>query len=96
MAEEQIPELSTATAALEDVSESTDEKLYVSRLVDIVNERFTKAETSRRQYEEQWLRNYKNYRGVYSESVKFTEAEKSRVFIKVTKTKVLLRYESAH
>ena len=92
MAEEQIPELSTATAALEDVSESTDEKLYVSRLVDIVNERFTKAETSRRQYEEQWLRNYKNYRGVYSESVKFTEAEKSRVFIKVTKTKVLAAY----
>ena len=92
MAEEQIPELSTATAALEDVSESTDEKLYVSRLVDIVNERFTKAETSRRQHEEQWLRNYKNYRGVYSESVKFTEAEKSRVFIKVTKTKVLAAY----
>jgi hypothetical protein len=92
MAEEQIPELSTETAALEDVTEASDEKLYVSRLVDIVNERFTKAETSRRQHEEQWLRNYKNYRGVYSESVKFTEAEKSRVFIKVTKTKVLAAY----
>ena len=92
MAEEQIPELSTETAALEDVTEASNEKLYVSRLVDIVNERFTKAETSRRQYEEQWLRNYKNYRGVYSESVKFTEAEKSRVFIKVTKTKVLAAY----
>ena len=92
MAEEQIPELSTETAALEDVTEASEEKLYVSRLVDIVNTRFTKAETSRRQYEEQWLRNYKNYRGVYSESVKFTEAEKSRVFIKVTKTKVLAAY----
>ena len=92
MAEEQVPELSTETAALEDVTMASDEKLYVSRLVDIVNERFTKAETSRRQYEEQWLRNYKNYRGVYSESVKFTEAEKSRVFIKVTKTKVLAAY----
>ena len=92
MAEEQIPELSTETAALEDVTEASEEKLYVSRLVDIVNERFTKAETSRRQHEEQWLRNYKNYRGVYSESVKFTEAEKSRVFIKVTKTKVLAAY----
>jgi len=92
MAEEQVPELSTETAALEDVTEASEEKLYVSRLVDIVNTRFTKAETSRRQYEEQWLRNYKNYRGVYSESVKFTEAEKSRVFIKVTKTKVLAAY----
>ena len=55
MAEEQIPELSTETAALEDVTEASEEKLYVSRLVDIVNERFTKAETSRRQHEEQWL-----------------------------------------
>ena len=92
MAEEQLPELSTATAALEDVAEASDEKLYVNRLVDIVNERFSKAETARRQYEDQWLRNYKNYRGVYSDAVKFTEAEKSRVFIKVTKTKVLAAY----
>lgn len=92
MEEDQIPELSTETAALEDVSEASEEKLYVSRLVDIVTTRFTSAETSRRQYEEQWLRNYRNYRGVYSEAVKFTEAEKSRVFIKVTKTKVLAAY----
>ena len=92
MAEEQLPELSAETASLEDVSEASEEKVYVSRLVDIVNERFTKAETARRQYEDQWLRNYKNYRGVYSDAVKFTEAEKSRVFIKVTKTKVLAAY----
>jgi len=92
MAEEQTPELSSETAALEDVSQASDEKVYVSRLVDIVQERFSKAETARRQYEEQWLRNYKNYRGVYSDAVKFTEAEKSRVFIKVTKTKVLAAY----
>ena len=52
MAEEQLPELSTATAALEDVAEASDEKLYVNRLVDIVNERFSKAETARRQYED--------------------------------------------
>jgi len=92
MAEEQLPELSSETVSLDDVSESSEEKVYVSRLVDIVNERFTKAETARRQYEDQWLRNYKNYRGVYSDAVKFTEAEKSRVFIKVTKTKVLAAY----
>ena len=92
MEEDQIPELSSETAALEDVSEASEEKLYVSRLVDIVTTRFSSAETSRRQYEEQWLRNYRNYRGVYSEAVKFTEAEKSRVFIKVTKTKVLAAY----
>jgi hypothetical protein len=87
-----IQEISSESVALEDVTEATDEKLYVSRLVSLVQERFSKAETARRPYEEQWLKNYKNYRGVYEESVKFTEAEKSRVFIKVTKTKVLAAY----
>jgi hypothetical protein len=54
MAEEQITELSSETVALDDVSEASEEKVYVSRLVDIVQQRFTKAETARRQYEEPW------------------------------------------
>jgi len=87
-----IPELSSESVSLEDVTSSADEKLYVNRLVDTVNQRFTKAETSRRHYEQSWLRSYRNYRGLYSPDVKFTEAEKSRVFIKVTKTKVLAAY----
>jgi hypothetical protein len=33
-----------------------------------------------------------NYRGLYSADVKFTEAERSRVFVKVTKTKTLAAY----
>ena len=35
---------------------------------------------------------YRNYRGLYSADVKFTEAERSRVFVKVTKTKTLAAY----
>ena len=35
---------------------------------------------------------YRNYSGVYGPDVQFTETEKSRVFIKVTKTKVLAAY----
>ena len=89
---EPTQELSSESIALDDVSDAVDEKLYVSSLVSLVQERFVKAETSRRQYEQQWLQNYRNYRGVYSDAVKFTEAEKSRVFIKVTKTKVLAAY----
>ena len=89
---EPMQELSSESIALDDVSDAVDEKLYVSSLVSLVQERFVKAETSRRQYEQQWLQNYRNYRGVYSDAVKFTEAEKSRVFIKVTKTKVLAAY----
>ena len=87
-----MQELSSESVALDDVSDAVDEKLYVSSLVSLVQERFVKAETSRRQYEQQWLQNYRNYRGVYSDAVQFTEAEKSRVFIKVTKTKVLAAY----
>ena len=89
---EPTQELSSESVALDDVSDAVDEKLYVSSLVSLVQERFVKAETARRQYEDQWLQNYRNYRGVYSDAVKFTEAEKSRVFIKVTKTKVLAAY----
>ena len=92
MAEQPIPELSSESVSLEDVKDSSEEALYVNRLVETVNQRFTKAETSRRHYEQTWLRSYRNYRGLYSPDVQFTEAEKSRVFIKVTKTKVLAAY----
>ena len=35
---------------------------------------------------------YHNYRGKYYKNIQFTEREKSRVFVKVTKTKVLAAY----
>ncbi len=38
------------------------------------------------------LQAYRNYRGLYGPDVQFTESEKSRVFIKVTKTKTLAAY----
>jgi hypothetical protein len=38
------------------------------------------------------LRSYENYRGLYNKSVKFRDSEKSRVFVKITKTKVLAAY----
>jgi hypothetical protein len=53
---------------------------------------FHRSEDYRRQDEERWLRSYRNYRGIYGPDVQFTEAEKSRVFIKVTKTKTLAAY----
>lgn len=77
---------------LEDVKSAYDEGTIVSPLVNYINERFVKAEDSRRNDEERWLRSYRNYRGLYGPEVQFTEAEKSRVFIKVTKTKTLAAY----
>ena len=64
----------------------------VSGLTDYIQKQFTRAEDARYTEENNWIRAYKNYRGVYSSDVQFTETEKSRVFIKVTKTKVLAAY----
>jgi len=77
---------------LEDVKESFEETSELQRIVNFVMERYTKAEDTRRQDEERWLQAYRNYRGIYGPDVQFTEAEKSRVFIKVTKTKTLAAY----
>ena len=63
-----------------------------SNLVGIIKARFAQAEDKRDMDERRWLRAYENYRGMYSNSVKFRESEKSRIFVKVTKTKVLAAF----
>jgi len=78
--------------ALEDSESRYDEPVELTQLVRFVNEKYTKAEDTRRQDEDRWLQSYRNYRGIYGPDVQFTEAEKSRVFIKVTKTKTLAAY----
>jgi len=77
---------------LSDVEDSYEEPSELQSLVRHVMERYQKAEDTRRQDEERWLRAYRNYRGLYGPDVQFTEAEKSRVFVKVTKTKTLAAY----
>ena len=61
-------------------------------LIGLINDRFTSAESARDLDESRWLDAYHNYRGLYAKNVKFRESEKSRVFIKVTKTKVLAAF----
>ena len=79
--------------ALEDVEEEKQlDPSELQTLVRFVMERYTKAEDTRRQDEDRWLQAYRNYRGIYGPDVQFTDAEKSRVFIKVTKTKTLAAY----
>ena len=77
---------------LDDVEEEQQEDPEVQALVRYVTERYSKAEDTRRQDEDRWLQAYRNYRGIYGPDVQFTSAEKSRVFIKVTKTKTLAAY----
>jgi len=61
-------------------------------VVSFVQGRFKRAEDVRQQDEQRWLKAYRNYRGLYGPDVQFTETEKSRVFVKVTKTKTLAAY----
>ena len=63
-----------------------------NNLVGIIKGRFALAEESRNADEKRWLKAYENYRGLYNRTVKFRESEKSRVFVKVTKTKELAAF----
>ena len=61
-------------------------------LVGIITSRFAQSEESRETDERRWLKSYENYRGLYHKSTKFRDSEKSRVFVKITKTKVLAAF----
>ena len=63
-----------------------------SNLVGIIQSRFYQAEDARNSDETRWLKAYENYRGLYNKSVKFRDSEKSRIFVKITKTKVLAAF----
>jgi len=91
MAEEEIL-MEDDSIALDDTDDSATEDANVSSIIAFIEGRYHKAEDYRYQDEERWLRAYRNYRGLYSPDVQFTETEKSRVFIKITKTKTLAAY----
>jgi len=92
MAEETDVFIEDDAIVLEDSEESTIDDADTSKIIPFIMERYNRADDYRRQDEERWLRAYRNYRGIYGPEVQFTEAEKSRVFIKVTKTKTLAAY----
>ena len=74
------------------IDDNDDNLKSESSVVSFVVGKYNKADTSRYNDEQRWLKAYKNYRGLYGSDVQFTETEKSRVFIKVTKTKTLAAY----
>ena len=63
-----------------------------TNLVGIIKDRYYSAEDKRNLDEARWLKAYENYRGLYNKSVKFRDSEKSRIFVKITKTKVLAAF----
>ena len=92
MAEDNDVFIEDDAIVLEDTDDSVVEDAQTSNIIPFIMERYKRAEDYRKQDEERWLRAYRNYRGIYGPDVQFTEAEKSRVFIKVTKTKTLAAY----
>ena len=91
MAEDEI-NIEDEAIALEDAEDTSITDTGVSSIVDHVVASFKKSEDYRYEDEQRWIRAYRNYRGLYGPDVQFTEAEKSRVFIKITKTKTLAAY----
>ena len=92
MAEDNEVFIEDDAVVLEDTDNSVEEDADTSKIIPFIMERYHRAEDYRRQDEERWLKAYRNYRGIYGPDVQFTEAEKSRVFIKITKTKTLAAY----
>jgi hypothetical protein len=75
--------------------EKTDEALDTvqeSELVSIIKSRFQESAMARRVHEDRMILSYNNYRGIYGKNEPFRKSEKSRVFVKITKTKVLAGY----
>ena len=97
MAENNGNELTGNGLYFEDVEDehgktlNLEESLKIN-LVALVLDRYTLAKDSRDLDESRWLTAYHNYRGLYGKNVRFRESEKSRVFVKITKTKVLAAF----
>ena len=75
-------------------AEKADDKIFKEKdsVIGFVKDRYKRSEDSRYADEQRWLKAYRNYRGLYGSDVQFTDAEKSRIFVKVTKTKTLAAY----
>ncbi len=83
-----IDQATAEIEALEDTKSAQDEIKH-SPLVSYIYDRFERSKNRRLTDEQRWLRAYSNYRGQYAP---FTEFEKSQIFMKITKTKVLAAY----
>ena len=75
-----------------DEAKEIDNAENVPGLVAHVKKKFTSAEDGKNEDETRWLKAYKNYRGIFDSTTQFRSSEKSKVFVKITKVKVLSAY----
>lgn len=92
-----IPEISAKVENLlptlkdEKANDKTQE--FYSGLVQVIRERFNKSKNDRQAIESRWLADYRAYRGEYdSSTLARIEEDKSKVFVKITKTKVIAAF----
>lgn len=83
---------SDEVVALTEGKDAAAESVEHQGLVHFVKDRFDRSKNARRNDELRWLTAYRNFRGIYGPDVAFTDTEKSRAFIKITKTKVLAAF----
>lgn len=75
------------TMGLEE-SLSDEDRQETDGLIEIIKAKFNNSKQKKFVDETRMLECYRNHRGVYGPSTQFTDTEKSRVFVKITKTKV--------
>lgn len=68
------------------------DKFKTHALAQYIENKFAQWSKDRIETEKRWLKSYYNYRAFYGKEVKFLDTEKSQVFIKITKTKVIAAY----
>tara|TARA_Y100001937_G_scaffold123685_1_gene186956 strand:- start:3847 stop:5949 length:2103 start_codon:yes stop_codon:yes gene_type:complete len=77
----------------DDTIASVDEpQEELSGIVGYIKDKFQSAEDGRYTHEQRWLKAYKNFRGIYDTSTQYRDSERSRVFLRITKTKVLAAF----
>lgn len=80
------------SSGLEDKQGIDDAELSLNPLVSDINRKYDLSKRERIDSERRWVAAYYNYRGIPSDAESFTENEKSKAFIKITKTKVQASY----
>ena len=79
-------------AVLEEDGDVEAENSDYGGVVSMVESAYNRSKDRRLTDEARWLSSYRNYRGIYGPEVQFTSTEKSKAFVKITKTKVLAAY----
>ncbi len=68
--------------------DTAQDAITYQKLNAYIIENFGRSKERRMLDEYRWLECFRNYRGVYGPTTQFTSTEKSKAFIKITKTKV--------